>query len=27
MAKSSVRDVDVSWSRRLDFFQNNFTIS
>jgi len=23
----SVRDVDVSWSHRLEFFENNFTVS
>jgi len=23
----SVRDVEVSWSHRLEFFQNNFTVS
>jgi len=23
----SVRDVKVAWSHRLEFFQNNFTIS
>jgi len=23
----SVRDVDFSWSHRLEFFENNFTVS
>jgi len=26
-ASPSVRDVEVSWLQRLEFFQNNFTVS
>jgi len=27
VVRSSVSDVEVWWSHRLEFFQNNFTIS